>query len=105
MLLNESADGEQSDDEALQQAAYLAAVIWRREQQGLYTEAEAERELDRIANMGVSQPLLFTAYEMSKRHGASLGWLDLDFQTRTLRKFLPDEDEPMSEPLSGERAA
>lgn len=91
LLLSETTNGVTTNEENRLEAAYLATVIWNKKVQGLYTEEEAERELEQLVALGLDRSVLFSMYQAQEHQGAPCPWLDIDFQVNALRKFLPDD--------------
>ena len=92
LLLSEATNGVAVEHEETRlEAAYLATVIWNKEAQGLFTKEEAERELERLVVLGLDRSVLFSMYQALEHQGATCAWLDIDFQMKALRKFLPDD--------------
>ena len=101
LLLSEATNGGLWEEETRLQSAYLAAVIWHREAKGRYTKDEAERELTRLAGLGLDPGVLVASYEAQEHQEVLFGWLDFDFQVSTLRRFFPGEFDALpSEELS-----
>ena len=91
LLLSEATNGVTANEENRLEAAYLATVIWNKEARGFYTKEEAERELERLVALGLDRSVLFSMYQAQEHHGAPCAWLDIDFQMKALRKFLPEK--------------
>ncbi len=90
LLLSEATENEKVDDSTRLQSAYLATIVWHRQAKGIYTPAEAEGQLRRLAGMGLARRVLFETYEAQQKRGATVPWLDVDFQLSTLAAFLPE---------------
>ncbi len=91
LLLSEHAAEAVLDEQTRLQSAYLGAVVWHRQMTGVYTLAEAEMILGRLAAEGLDKGTLVASYEAQNEQDGSLAWLDIGFQTDTLRRFLPEE--------------
>ena len=91
LILHESGEGASLAEEVRLQSTYLATVIWNKEVRRLISKEGAEVELTRLAAAGLDREVLFATYESLQQGGNAVELLDLDFQTRTLQKFLPDE--------------
>ena len=90
MLINESTARTSMDDKVRTQSSYLAGVIWNRVARGFMSEAQADAEILRLQALGLDHDALTSSYASMKESGAPAEWLDLDFQTETLSRYLPE---------------
>ncbi len=90
LLLSEATENGRVDEKTRLQSAYLATIVWHRQIKGIYTAAEAESQLGRLAAMGLARRVLFETYEAQQKRGSTVPWLDVDFQLNTLAAFLPE---------------
>jgi nucleotide-binding universal stress UspA family protein len=91
LLVNEATVQSAQEARLTRQSQYLASVIWRKRARGALSDEEAVGELERMAHEGLDRPTLYATYEALQKEGANAEWLDLDFQLRTLQRFLPED--------------
>lgn len=98
LLLSESTPSVRTDENVRRQSAYVATVIWNRQARGLYTAEEAQSRLKLLATSGLDRDVLFSSYHgLEEGDGTPFDWLDIDFQLQTLRQFLPQDIEPLTD--------
>jgi len=102
LVLKEEAHAALSDEDVQMRSAYMATVIWNKQVKGLYSKDEAEKELARLAARGLDAEVIHSTYKTLQHGGEPFRWLDLDFQLRTLRMFLPEEAQPLGGELPPE---
>ena len=90
LLLSEAGNGFHANKERHLQSVYLATVLWHKEAKGEITPEQARAEIERLAHLGLDRDVLLTTYERRDASAASLAWLDIDFQLRTLQTYLPE---------------
>jgi len=90
-LVNEATAAGAVDERIRTQSAYIAGVIWNKVARGLYSEAQAESELQLMSAKGLDHDVLTSTYHAMKQSGVPAEWIDLDFQYETLRTFMPGE--------------
>jgi nucleotide-binding universal stress UspA family protein len=93
LLINESTRVLKYEDEVSKQSTYVATMLWQRKMRGACSEHDAIETIERLATEGLNRDIMFaTLRELAKKE-ADVDMLDLDFQLRTLRRFLPEEVE------------
>lgn len=106
LILHESEEGAALTEEVRLQSSYTATVLWNKQARGLITKEDVEGELTRLASSGLDKDVLFATYESLRQGGNVVELLDIDFQMRTLSRFLPDEaDSSETEPPASRRVA
>ena len=104
LLLSESTSSVHTDENVGRQSAYLATVIWNRQVRGLCSTEEAQSQLELLASSGLDRDVLFSSYHGLEEVGSTpFDWLDIDFQLKTLRQFLPQEIEPLMDEQNTQR--
>jgi hypothetical protein len=99
LLFSESAPAQAVSEVTRRQSAYLATVIWNKQATGIYTGADAKRELEHLSALGLDREILFSTYQaLEQEGGIPFLWLDIAFQMETLRSYLPHEIESAVEP-------
>jgi nucleotide-binding universal stress UspA family protein len=91
LLVNEATCASLRDDEADKQAAYMASVVWARTVRGVCLPEDALEEIERLARQGLNREVMTATFQSLQKKSADVDLLDLGFQVRTLRRFLPDE--------------
>ena len=104
LLLNQAANMLRSEDEIERQSAYVASVIWNRKAKGLCSEQDALELMERLAARGLDNDVMLTTFQTLAKKGSAADLLDIEFQLRTLRKYLPDEIESFDHPADIEAA-
>jgi len=99
LVLKEEAESAISDEDLHMRSAYMATVIWNKQAKGIYSKDEADKELSRLAARGLDGAVLHSTYKTLQQGGEPFRWLDMDFQLRTLRMFLPEEGQPLGDEL------
>ncbi len=88
-LINEANVHNVVDERVWAQSSYMAHVIWNKVARGLWSEADALADMQRLAALGLDLDVLNATYEGLKLTGSPAEWMDMDFQMETLEAFKP----------------
>jgi nucleotide-binding universal stress UspA family protein len=98
LLLNQATNILRTEDQIERQSAYVASVIWNRTIKGLCSEQDALELMDQLAARGLDSEVMLTAFQTLAKKGSAADLLDIEFQLRTLRAYLPDEIQALEQP-------
>jgi nucleotide-binding universal stress UspA family protein len=91
LVVNEATIHEKLDDEIRRKSSYIASVIWSKQARGEITAQQAEIDIARLAERGLSRSIMIASYNALAADGLPPDWLDIKFQIATLAEYLPSE--------------